>query len=155
MQNNIRALHKSLRVLKYIKMPENKNVKANNLTRWRDCNTSANQKRTNTLPVQSAVITFKIPKLREDWGIYMNQNSYHLLKGNFSCFIFPLPPQVLCIRKRSTHLFPLQKAQHAYIQEQLQTFLAQKKYCGKPRLRCPYNHFLRKGTQTRWHPELI
>lgn len=33
MQNNIRALHKSLRVLKYIKMPENKNVKANNLTR--------------------------------------------------------------------------------------------------------------------------
>lgn len=65
-------------------------------------------------------LKFKNYKI-EDWGINMIQNSYCLLKGNFLCFVSPLPPRVLYIRKRSTHLFPLQKAQHAYIQGQLQT----------------------------------
>jgi len=63
MQNNMRALYKSLCILKYKKIPENKNVKAKDLTRRRGCNTYAHQKRTDTLPVCSSVITFKIQKL--------------------------------------------------------------------------------------------
>lgn len=119
MQNNIRALHKSLRILKYIKK-----IKMSRQRTWLGEGIVLHM-----LTRKEQILSLYTPQWlplkfqnykREDWGIYMIQNSYHLLKGIFLCFIFPLPPWVLYIRKRSTYLFPLQKAQHACIQEQLQ-----------------------------------